>query len=122
MSRCTLPFAALVFAAAIPSRAADGSAQSFPEIVDCRYGTFSRAPRAGVPDPSGALTGVALPDNDLFRPLLADQREPRFYADYRRVRFRASQVLGEGHGNRNGAALGARGRGVGVWGRRSRRG
>src|SRR5256885_12100307 len=85
MMHCSrFPFAALVFAAAAPALAADGSFDMSPEHLDCRYATIDPAPRAPAPGPGSPLVGVLLPDNDLFRPLLADQREPRFYADYRR--------------------------------------
>ena len=71
MLRSDLPFAALVLAAAVPSLAADGPPEVSAEQVDCRYATFSRSPRD--PAPRDTLAGAALPDNDVFRPLLADQ-------------------------------------------------
>jgi hypothetical protein len=124
MMRCSpFPLAALVFAAAAaaPALAAGGSVETSPEHLDCRYATISPAPRAPGPDAGSALAGVLLPDNDLFRPLLADQREPRFYADYRRVVFRGSQVLAEGHGSSIDAALVAFGGAFGIWGLRDPR-
>jgi hypothetical protein len=118
MLRSGLPFAAVVFAAAMPSPAAGGSLELSGEQVDCRYATFDLEPRAPAQDAGGPLAGVALPDNDVFRPLLADQREPRFYADYRRLGFRGSQVLAEGHGSSIDAALVAFGGAFGIWGLR----
>jgi Protein of unknown function (DUF1207) len=109
MLRAGLPFAVLVLAAATPSLAVDGSVQLRADRQDCRYATS---------EGKGDLDGVLLPDNDVFRPLLADQREPRFYADYRRVRFRASQALAEGHGSTIDAALVAFGGAFGIWGLR----
>src|SRR5689334_18161199 len=109
MLRAGLPFAALVLAAATPSLAVEGSVQRPADRQDCRYAT---------PPGKSDLDGVLLPDNDVFRPLLADQREPRFYADYRRVRFRASQALAEGHGSTIDAALVAFGGAFGIWGLR----
>jgi len=48
--------------------------------------------------------------------LLADQREPRFYADYRRIQFRgSSDVLAEGKGRTINAALVAFGGAFGIW-------
>ncbi len=37
---------------------------------------------------NGTFHSVALPDDDLFRPLLADPKEPRFSGSFQRVRFR----------------------------------
>ena len=74
-------------------------------------------------DTPGPLESVLLPDNDVFRPLLADPREPRFYADYRRIYFRGgSNMLAEGHGNEINAALVAFGGAFGIWGLRQPRG
>jgi Protein of unknown function (DUF1207) len=116
MLRKAFPSAALVFAAALPALAADGSAQHPVDRQDCRYATSTAT------EGKGDLDGVLLPDNDVFRPLLADQREPRFYADYRRVRFRASQALAEGHGSTIDAALVAFGGAFGIWGLRQANG
>src|SRR2546430_17067835 len=123
MMHCSrFPFAALVFAAAAPALAADGSFDMSPEHLDCRYATIDPAPRASAPDPGSPLVGVLLPDNDLFRPLLADQREPRFYADYRRLRFRGSQVPAAGHGRSIDAPPVAFGGAFANWGLRPPRG
>ena len=47
MMHCSrFPFAALVFAAAAPALAADGSFDMSPEHLDCRYATIDPAPRA----------------------------------------------------------------------------
>ncbi|MFL5442558.1 MAG: hypothetical protein ACJ79W_25670, partial [Myxococcales bacterium] len=58
--------------------------------LDCRYQSYG-AEQSTLDH--GSTEGIALPDKDLFRPLLADQREPRFYADYRHIFFRDSDVL-----------------------------
>jgi len=47
------------------------------EHLDCRYSTATPGDHVAAEDRSGPLEGVLLPDNDVFRPLLADQREPR---------------------------------------------
>src|SRR3954466_362327 len=83
--------------------------------VDCRYQSYG-GERSTVDH--GSAEGVALPDNDLFRPLLADQREPRFYADYRHTFLRDSDAPAEGHGADINAALVAFGGSFGVWGLR----
>ena len=54
------------------------------ERIDCRHSRADDVNPAGTADDSGSSEGVLLPDNDVFRPVLADQREARFYADYRR--------------------------------------
>ncbi len=103
---------ALLVVAAMPAIAADR--------LDCRY---SRLDHTLAMDP-GAQEGVLLPDNDVFRPLLADQREPRFYADYRRVhfRFQNSDTFAEGKGPDIDAAMVAFGGEFGLWGLRQPRG
>jgi hypothetical protein len=72
----------------------------------------------------GPLESVLLPDNNVFRPILADQREPRFYADYRRVHFRFSNsdLLAEGKGQNINAGMVAFGGEFGIWGLRQQRG
>ncbi|MFL5444840.1 MAG: DUF1207 domain-containing protein [Myxococcales bacterium] len=89
------------------------------EQLDCRYQSYGT--EQSIVD-QGSAEGIALPDNDLFRPLLADQREPRFYADYRHIFFRDSDVLAEGKGDDINAALVAFGGSFGVWGLRQPRG
>jgi hypothetical protein len=87
---------------------------AFSTERDCRYveETVGMDPQAS--------QGVLLPDTDLFRPILADQREPRFYADYRRVHFRSasSAALSEGNGQNVDVTLVAFGGEFGLWGLR----
>jgi hypothetical protein len=63
---------------ALPAHTAGLAADS----SDCRY---SMGGAATATDGSYALESVLLPDQDVFRPMLADQREPRFYVDYRHL-------------------------------------
>jgi len=88
------------------------------ERIDCRYSIIGEA------EASHELASVALPDNDVFRPILADQREPRFYADYRRVHFRSanSAMLAEGKGQNVSVGMVAFGGEFGIWGLRQTRG
>jgi len=90
------------------------------ERLDCRY---SRLDRIQAVDP-GPQERVLLPDNDVFRPLLADQREPRFYADYRRVhfRFQNADTFSEGKGQDIDVAMVSFGGEFGIWGLRQPRG
>src|SRR6266550_4005698 len=114
---------AAVLAKAAPSVAVEPDYEVPPERLDCRYSTAIPARQTSTAETPGPLEGVLLPDNNLFRPLLADQREPRFYADYRRIQFRgASNILAEGRGSSIDAALVAFGGGFGIWGLRQPRG
>ena len=109
ISRRILPLAILC---SLPAIAA--------ERLDCRYARLEQIQSA---DP-GDREGVLLPDSNVFRPLLADQREPRFYADYRRVHFRFdnSQQFAEGKGPDIDVAMVAFGGEFGLWGLRQPRG
>ncbi len=73
---------------ALPARAQG------PHSVDCRYEVPHRR------DPDAMLEGGFLPSSDIFRPLLADPKEPRFAASIQRVHFQpgplASQSTGQG--------------------------
>jgi Protein of unknown function (DUF1207) len=111
---------ALAMVSAFPALAAERSSADLPARLDCRYFRADETPTAA----PGPQESVVLPDNDVFRPILADQREPRFYADYRRVHFRFSnsQLLAEGRGPDISAAMVAFGGAFGLWGRRQRRG
>src|ERR1700682_4862699 len=112
-----------VLVAAAPALSAERTFEIASEPLDCRYSTASPATQVAAEDTSGPLEGVLLPDNDVFRPLLADQREPRFYADYRRIQFRGtSYVRAEGKGRTINAALVAFGGAFGIWGLRQPRG
>ena len=99
------------------ARAEERTSESALARLDCRYFRADETPTA---QPPGPLESVLLPDNDVFRPILADQREPRFYADYRRVHFRFSnaQQLAEGNGPNISAAMVAFGGEFGIWGLR----
>ncbi len=114
-----VPAALLVAAAAAPALGAERAFEIAPEHLDCRHSTAGPATQASAEDTPSPLESVLLPDNDLFRPLFADQREPRFYADYRRVYFRGgSNLLAEGQGSNINAALVAFGGAFGIWGLR----
>jgi hypothetical protein len=130
--RCARRFAGVLvalLAAAAPAMAVEGDSGVPSERLDCRYSTTipttpERQPtrQPSTEDP-GPLEGVLLPDDNLFRPLLADPREPRFYADYRRVDFRGPpNVLAEGHGPTIDAGFVGFGGLFGIWGLRQPRG
>jgi hypothetical protein len=124
-NRCALASVATSFAifAAPPGWAAEGpDAASWS--VDCRYERSDEVDGGTAAGSSGSLENVLLPGNDVFRPILADQREPRFYADYRHVHFRFSnaEAFSEGNGADIDAAMVAFGGQFGIWGLREPRG
>ncbi len=108
--------------AAAPAQSAERTFE-MAQHLDCRYSTATPATQVSAEDTPSPLEGVLLPDNDVFRPLLADQREPRFYADYRRIHFNSSSAaFAEGRGRTINAALVALGGAFGLWGLRQPRG
>jgi Protein of unknown function (DUF1207) len=109
-----------LLAAAAPSRGAEPES----EHLDCRYATYGAPAPPPAAETLAPRESVLLPDNDVFRPLLADQREPRFYADLRRVHFRFanSQQLAEGKGPNITTTMVAFGGEFGLWGLRQRQG
>lgn len=92
-----------------PAGAADTSAAP-PEAVeqDCRYQTGGRDAAASA---SEAWTNIAFPDGDVFRPLLADPKQPQFFAAFQTLRVR------EGGGSANVGSVGF-GENFGLWSRR----
>lgn len=77
---------------------------------DCRYA------RASSPGTEGVQQAL-LPEDDLFRPLLADLKEPRFYGYARRVRFRTDPVPSGGREVITAGVVGL-GTTMGLWSRR----
>lgn len=53
------------------------------EPVDCRYPSGAERPEQAAPWRSHPL-----PSDDVFRPLLADPKQPRFFASYQATRAR----------------------------------
>lgn len=113
---------ALAMVPASRARSAERSYENDPPRLDCRYSGDEEATASARVERPTSWEGVFLPDTDVFRPILADQREPRFYADYRRVHFRTASLLTEGQGNDINAGLVALGTQLGFWGLRQPRG
>lgn len=92
---CTVTVLAFTTAilASAPAAGAPG-ADDQPRSVDCRY-ERSQAIR-----PGAVVEGGFLPTSDIFRPLLADNKEPRFSAALQRVSYDpgllATQTTGQG--------------------------
>src|SRR5687767_11327594 len=65
--------------------AEDTSASGGQASADCRFASNSAAPREnGTSRPAVE----AFPDNDVFRPLVADLKQPRFFATFQAFRVR----------------------------------
>jgi Protein of unknown function (DUF1207) len=117
--------AALLLAAlpaASPALAGEPGAEGARPRVDCRYPaglTLGEPPAAEAP---GSAVSTLLPDDDLFRPLLADPRQPRFFANYARVHLRGPGLPIERGGRTINAALVGIGGAFGLWGLRQPRG
>jgi hypothetical protein len=99
-----------------------GQGGAAPPRLDCRYpaGLVIGEPPAA--EPPGPAASVLLPDDDLFRPLLADPRQPRFFANYARVHFRGPGLPSERDGRTIAAGLVGLGGAFGLWGLRQPRG
>ena len=76
--------AAMVLIASGTSVLAEESSTSGGQAADCRFAFNSPTPREdGISRPIEAF-----PDNDVFRPLVADLKQPRFFASFQAVRVR----------------------------------
>ncbi len=112
---------AVLFAIAFPvlffgtSALADGVESAPSQSTDCRYDD----PHRGESETQLQYEHI-LPQNDVFRPLLSDVKEPRVYASYRRVTFRGEAFPSEGGGRRISAGIVSAGGTFGLWTRRSR--
>jgi hypothetical protein len=113
---------ALAIATASPVRGAEPGYEIGPARLDCRYSSDDEANRSTAVNNPDPLQGVLLPETDVFRPILADPGEPRFYGDYRRLHFRGSSLLTEGNGDDIDAGMVAAGGEFGLWGLRQPRG
>lgn len=75
---------------------------------DCRYNPERRSAGTGGAE---AWTNVAFPEGDVFRPLLADPKQPQFFASYQTLRVR------DGGSSVNVGSVGF-GENFGLWSRR----
>src|SRR5438105_4904587 len=79
-----------------------------PQNIDCRYWTKASPQGESAP---GASKGGWFPEDDVFRPLFADPKQPQFFMSYQRMRFR------DLNNSINAGFIGA-GETFGVWSRR----
>ncbi|MEF8793064.1 DUF1207 domain-containing protein [Thiohalorhabdus sp.] len=110
MRIANLPFALLAWLLTASAGAMEVSTGRTP--ADCRYEANPAPAREEV-------EGFFLPSDHLFRPLLADLKEPRFYGHLRRVRFRTNPTPS---GDRRKITAGVVGMGsnIGLWSQRRR--
>lgn len=106
--------AAFLFAALTAAAPSGGVS---PRDADCRY--QERSGPTAVPDP-GPQPSWWLPADDLFRPLLADMKQPRGYLSYRSMEFLSGGLPAGGQDDRITAGIVGVGKEFGLW-RRSPR-
>ncbi len=108
---------AVLLLAAFPAVAGEAKTPAAAFETDCRYLTSEdlRAARD-----SGPLGKLWFPHGDIFRPLIADMKQPRFYMSFRSVDFRGTALPTGGQDDSITAAVVALGKDLGIW-RRSKR-
>lgn len=109
--RSLMPILCLLVAAA--GRTSSVYAGDDPRPADCRV-EHQRASQSGN-EPAGR---IFLPEDDLFTPPLADQKEPRFSFSYQRVRFSEGALPSGATGQTVNVGLVSAGGVYGLWGRR----
>jgi len=102
-----------------PMAAVEPEPATVASSVDRCGDSSQNAPGSMEDDP---LSGVILPEGDLFLPLLADMKQPQFYASYRRVKFRGTALPAGQGDNEINAGIVALGGNFGLWGLRQARG
>lgn len=95
-----------------PADAEDVPPSVPPPKLDCRY-LAAEHPEAG--QSAGASRSARFPQDDVFRPLLADPKQPQFQATYQRMTLRQSN-------NDLNAAFVGFGETFGLWTRRQEQG
>jgi hypothetical protein len=71
------------------ARAGEPEGEKGPPPVDCRYETATQASAAEGP---GSTVGIPFPDGDVFRPLIADPKQPQTFATLQAVKARDSKT------------------------------
>lgn len=107
---------ALLFAVTPGAAVEDEPGVAQPPTVCADRTTFLRPEEARAGSRTGLLSRL-FPAGDVFRPLLADMKEPRFYASLRWVDFEGPALPAGGEDNIT-AGLVALGQSFGVWGLR----
>lgn len=112
----------LLLLAAVPASAEEPGYEVAPARINCRYPAASSMGDLPQGEDPGRLASVLLPEDNVFRPLLADPKQPRFFTNYRRVHFRGAAAPAEGEGRTINAGIIALGGSFGLWGLRQPRG
>jgi hypothetical protein len=112
-ARWLLPAILLAFPAAQVS-AGEGATATPSQTYDCRYEPTRAAPT----QPAGSRPIEAFPENDVFRPLLADPKQPQFFATYQAVRVRNPSISANFGSSVNVGSVGF-GENFGLLGRRN---
>ncbi len=112
-----LPAIAALLLTTFPAVAEEAETPVAHVETDCRY-VMSHDPHAA--EGSDPLGKVWFPDGGLFRPLLADMKQPRLYLSGRRVRFKGPGLPAGGTADTSSAGLVGIGKDYGIW-RRSQR-
>lgn len=87
-------------------------------VTDCRYLTTENP---GIAFDAADLGDIWFPEGDLFRPLMADLREARFYTSLRRVTFKGSALPTGTTGNTINAGITGIGTEFGLWRKSTKR-
>lgn len=98
--------------ASFPAVAAEPGARGAFIETDCRYRLRGDPQAAADTEPLGR---VWFPREDVFRPLVADMKQPRFYLSFRNVRFRTTGLPAGGQDDRIAAGVVGMGKEVGIW-------
>ncbi len=113
----TLGAIAALLLATVPAGAEEPNKPGAFVETDCRYLTSGHPQAALDPVPLGK---VWFPHDDIFRPLLADMKQPRFYVSFRNVDFRTGGLPAGGTDDTIKAAIGGMGKDFGLWRRSTR--
>ncbi len=97
---------------------ADSEQASLSSVTDCRYLTTENP---GFAFDADHLGEVWFPEGDLFRPILADMRQPRLYLSGRTVKFNGDAFPTGSASNRIQAGIVGIGSEFGIWRKSARR-
>src|SRR6266545_4605947 len=106
--------AMLLILPVVPVGAEEAGSATPSKTYDCRYESSRAAPSQD----GGSRPIEAFPENDVFRPLLADPKQPQFFATYQAVRVRSPSLQANFGQSVNIGSVGF-GENFGLFGRRN---